>query len=262
LCEPLGESGDALGERRMLAEERVVRATGDRVGVERRLPPPTCERPNGALSAQVREDQGAVDTLRRKELVLGEGLEAREPLVVEVVACREAVGAEITQPVVVTVYPGDRCRDRIERVAPVDEVVGVLAEARELERLPAVGAELRVGGVGPPAVPAVDGRAGCGRRGGRRAARGDRGGLVVLGFVAEGSHALAQLAEHVGELPRPEDDQHDREDEEKLWATNTRHRSLPREARSIRLDVVSVDMFFRRTGHRADRGRAGSRRAA
>ena len=80
----------------MLAEERVVRATGDRVGVDRRLPPPTRERPNGALSAQVREDQGAVDTLRRKELVLGESLEAREPLVVEMVARCEAVGAEIT----------------------------------------------------------------------------------------------------------------------------------------------------------------------
>jgi len=198
LCEPLGERGDALGERRMLAEERVVRATGDRVGVQRRLPPPTRERPNGALSAQVREDQGAVDTLRRKELVLGESLEAREPLVVEMVACCEAVGAEITQPVVVSVYPGNRCRDRIERVAPMDKVVGVLAEARELERLPAVGAELGVAGVGPPAVPAVNCRAGRRRRGGRRRTGRDGRGLVVRGFVSEAPHTLAKLAENVG----------------------------------------------------------------
>jgi len=43
LREPLGEHRDALGERRVLAQERVVRATGDRVGVERRLPPPARE---------------------------------------------------------------------------------------------------------------------------------------------------------------------------------------------------------------------------
>jgi hypothetical protein len=207
----------------VLAQEREVGAACDRVGVEGRLPSPPRERPNGALAAQVTDDQRAVDALRGKELVLGECLEAREPFIVEVVARGESVRAEITEAIVVCVNPRDRCADRVERIAPVDEVVGVLAEARELERLPAVGAELRVAGVRPAAVPAVDGRAGRRRRRcGRRPSR-DGGGLVVRRFIAEGPHALAKLAEDVGQLPRPEDDQHDREDEQKLWATDARH---------------------------------------
>jgi len=128
-------------------------------------------------------------------------------------------------------------RDGIERVAPMDEVVDVLAEARELERLPAVRAELRVAGVGSPAVAAVDRRARRGGRGGRRRTGCDRGGFVVLRFVPEAPHTLAELAENVGELPRTENDQHDCEDEKKLRATDTRHRSLPREVRSMRLDL-------------------------
>ena len=196
--ESLGERRDALGERRVLAQERVVRAADDRVGVDGWLPPPPRERANGTLAAQVRDDQRAVDTLRRKELVLGEGLEARERLIVEAVARRESVGAEVTEAIVVSVDPRDRCRDGIERVAPVDEVVGVLAEARELERLPAVGAELGVAGVGPPAVAAVDRRAGRRRRGGRRRTGRDRCGLVVRRFVSEAPHTLAKLAEDVG----------------------------------------------------------------
>jgi hypothetical protein len=132
------------------------------------LPAPPGEGTHGAIAAQVRDDQRAVDTLRGKELVLGEGLEAREPLVIEAIACRESVGAEITEAMIVRVNAGDGCRDGIERVAPVNEVVGVLAEARELERLPAVRAELRVARVRPTAVAAVDRRTWSGGRGGRR----------------------------------------------------------------------------------------------
>jgi hypothetical protein len=236
-AEALRKRRDALGERGVLAEERVIRPARDRIGVERRLPPPPGERTDGALTAQVRDDQRAVDTLRGKELVLGERLESREPLVALAVACRESVGGEITEAMVVGMDPRDRGADRVERVAPMDEVVGVLAEARELERLSAVGAELGVARVRPSAVAAVDRRTGRRGRGGRRRPGRDGGGLVVRGFVAEAPHALAQLAEDVGQLPCPKDDQHDREDEEKLGTTNTRHRSLPREACSLRLDL-------------------------
>jgi hypothetical protein len=142
----------------VLAQERVVRAARDRVGVERWLPAPPVEGPNCALPAEVRDDQRAVDTLRGKERRLVESLEAREPVVVETIAFSESVRREITKPIVVRVDSRNGGRDGVERVAPVDEVVGVLAEARELERLPAVRAELRVAGVGPPAVAAVDGR--------------------------------------------------------------------------------------------------------
>jgi hypothetical protein len=201
------------------------------------LSAPALEGTDRALPAQVRDDQRAVDALRGKELVLGERLEAREPVLVETIACRESVGGEITEAMVVRVYASDRCSDGIERVAPVDEIVGVLAEARELERLPAVGAELGVGPVRPSAVAAVDGRARRGRRGRRRRSGGHRGRLVVRGLVAEAADPFAQLSEDVRQLPCPEDDQHDREDEKKLGTTNTRHRSLPREASSMRLDL-------------------------
>src|SRR5204863_9834703 len=138
LREPLGERRDTFGERRVLAQERVVGAARDRIGIEGRLSPPPRERPNGALSSQVRDDQRPVNSLRGKELVLGEGFEAREPLRVETIARQESVGTEITETVIMCMDPRDRRRDGFERVAPVDEVVGVLAEARELERLPAV----------------------------------------------------------------------------------------------------------------------------
>jgi len=233
----------------VLAQERVVGATRDRIRVQGRLPPPPRERPNCALAAKVRDDQRAICALRGKKLVVGEGLEAREPLLVETIARQKSVCAEITEAIVVGVYPRDRRRDRVERVAPVDEVVGVLAEARELERLPAVGAELRIARVRPTAVAAVDGRARRGRGRGRRRPSRDGGRLIGRGLVAERAHALAELAEDVGQLSRAEDDQHDREDEEKLWATDTRHRSLPREACSMRLDAPSVDTFSRRISH-------------
>jgi hypothetical protein len=170
------------------------------------LPAPPSKGTERAFSTQVREDQRAIDTLRGRELVLVEALEAREPFLAEAVARGESVRCEITESMVVGVDARDRGRDRIERVAPVDKIVGVLAEARELERLPAVGAELRIVRVRPSTVAAVDGRAGSGgRRGGRRPGR-DGGGFVVLGLVTEASHAFAQLAENVGQLPRPEDD--------------------------------------------------------
>jgi hypothetical protein len=188
------------------------------------LPSPAGEGTKRALPAEVCDDQRAVDALRGKELVLGESLEARKPVIVEAVARGESVGGEITEPVVMSVDTRDRGSNGIERVALVDEGVGVLAEARELERLPAVGAELRVARVRPSAVAAVDRRARCGGRRGCCRPRRDRGSFVVRRLVAEASDALAQLAENVGELPRPEDDQHDREDEEKLRATKIRHR--------------------------------------
>ncbi len=61
----------------MFAKERVIRTARDRVGVERGLAAPAGEGTDRALTAQVRDDQRAVDTLRGKELVLGERLEAR-----------------------------------------------------------------------------------------------------------------------------------------------------------------------------------------
>jgi hypothetical protein len=157
----------------VLAQERVIRAARDGVGVERRLPAPACEGTDRALAAQIRDDQRAVDTLRGKEIALGERFEAREALVVEAIAPGESLCGEVTETVVVRVNTGDRGRDRVEGVAPMNEVVGVLAEARELERLPAVGAELGVARVWPAAVTAVDGRARRGRRGGRRGSGGD-----------------------------------------------------------------------------------------
>jgi hypothetical protein len=161
------------------------------------LPAPARERTDGALASQVRDDQRAVDTLRGKELVLGERLEAREPVVVESIAGRESVGREITEAMIVRVNARDAGRDGIERVAPMDEVVGVLAEARELERLSAVRAELGVGAVRPSAVAAVDIRArGCGH-GGRGRSGCDRRWLVVRRLVTEGPYALAQLSENV-----------------------------------------------------------------
>jgi hypothetical protein len=226
----------------VLAKERVIRAARDRVGVERRLPAPALEGTDRALAEQVRDDQRAVDTLRRKELVLGKRLEAWEPFVVEAVARRESVGGEITETMIVGVDPRDAGRDGIERVTRMDEVVGVLAEARELERLPAARAELRVARVRPSAVAAIDARAGGGGRSRRRRASGDGSGFVIRRFVAEAAHAFAQLAENVRQLPRPEDDQHYREDEEKLGTTNTRHRSLPREACSNAPRSSSVRM--------------------
>jgi len=221
----------------VLAQERVVRAARDRFGVKGRLSAPALEGTERALAAQVRDDQRAVDTLRGKELVLGERLKAREPFVVEAVARGEPVDGEITEPMIVRVNAGDGCGDGIERVAPVDELVGVLAEARDLERLPAVRAELGVARVRPPAVAAVDGRARSARRGGRRRSGGHGGGLIGCGLIAEAAHAFAELAENVRQLSRPENDQDDRENEDELRTTNTRHRSLPHEARSMRLDL-------------------------
>jgi hypothetical protein len=221
----------------MLSQERVIGAARDRIGVERGLPAPALERTNGTLAAQVRDDQRAIDTLRREKLVLGERLESREPIIVRALARGEPVGAEITETIVVGMDSGDGGRDGIERVAPVYEIVGVLAEARELERLSAVGAELGIGRVWPSTVAAVDRRAG--RRGGSAGRRtsGDGGGLVIRRFVAEAADALAQLTQDVRKLPRPEDDQHDREDEKKLGTTNTRHRSLPSRGLLERLDL-------------------------
>jgi hypothetical protein len=238
--EPLRERRDALGERRVLADERVVRATRDGIGVERGLASPARERTNRALTTQVRDDQSAVDAVGREEIAVGETLEFRQPLVVEAVARRESLGGEITEAMVVGVDAGDGCCDGIERVAPVDEGVGVLAEARGLERLSAVGAELGVARVRPSAVAAVDRGPRCDGRRRRRRSGGHRCRFVVRRFIAEAAHALAELAKHVGQLPCPEDDQHDREDEKKLGSTNIRHRSLPREACSLSLDLPSV----------------------
>src|SRR5438270_5379301 len=69
------------------------------------------------------------------------------------------------------------------------------------ERRPAAHAELRAVGVGLAAVGAVPSRRGrrlCGL-GGR-----DGGAVLLLGLVAEGADAAAELAEHGGELPRAE----------------------------------------------------------
>ena len=140
----------------MLAQERVVGAAGDRVGVERGLAAPSCERTERALAAQLREDQVAVDSLKGREVAVLEPLKPREPLVGESIALAKALGGEITQTMVVLVETRDRRRDRLERIAPVDKVVGELAEARELERLAAVRAELGIGRVRTAAITAVD----------------------------------------------------------------------------------------------------------
>jgi hypothetical protein len=222
LGETLRERRDSLGERRVLAQERVIGAARDRVGVERGLAAPSREGTERALAAQLREDQTAVDSLKGRELAVLGRLKAGQPFVVEAIALAKALGAEVAQTMVVLVDARDRRRDRLERVAPVDEVVGELAEARELERLAAVRAELGVGRVRTAAVPAVDRGPRCGRRRGC-GARGLRG-LLVRGFVAEGAHTLAELAKHIRELPGAEDDQHDRQDEEELRTTDIGHR--------------------------------------
>src|SRR5712692_7572613 len=57
---------------------------------------------------------------------------------------------------------------------------------------------------------------------------GRRGRLVVIGFLAEGAYALAELAEDVRELPRPEDDEHDDQQENELGTAEVEgHASLP-----------------------------------
>jgi len=186
------------------------------------LATPSCERTERALAAQLREDQLAVDPLIGREVAVLDGLESREPLVVESIALAKALCGEITQTMVVLVETRDRRRDRLKGVAPVDKVVGELAEARELERLAAVRAELGIGRVRTAAIPAID------RRPGRRRCRrcGPRGlrGLLVRGFVSEAAHTLAELAEHIRELPGAEDDQHDRQDEQELRTTDIGHR--------------------------------------
>jgi hypothetical protein len=65
------------------------------------LPAPSRERTERALATQVRDDQRSVDALRGKELVVGECLEAREPLVALAVARGESIGCEITETIVV-----------------------------------------------------------------------------------------------------------------------------------------------------------------
>ena len=75
----------------MLAQERVVRATRDRVGVERGLAAPARERTDRALAAQLREDQLAVDSLEGREVAILDRLEAGEPLVIESIALAKAV---------------------------------------------------------------------------------------------------------------------------------------------------------------------------
>src|SRR2546423_2155717 len=86
------------------------------------------------------------------------------------------------------------------------------------ERCPAARAELRAVRVRLPAARAVLGGA-RGRRRGPGRGRGERLGVLLLRLVAERAHALAELAEHGGELPRPEDDEHDDEDEDELRST-------------------------------------------
>src|SRR5207253_2288459 len=61
------------------------------------------------------------------------------------------------------------------------------------------------------------------RRGRRLRGRGGgRGGgaVLLLGLLAERTDAAAELAEHGGELPRAEHDEHDDEDEDELRPAN------------------------------------------
>src|SRR2546423_1603835 len=80
---------------RVLAQDRVVGAAGDRVRVERGLAAPSCERTERAVAAQLREDQLAVDPLIGREVAVLDRLESREPLVVESIALAKALGGEI-----------------------------------------------------------------------------------------------------------------------------------------------------------------------
>src|SRR5690349_15441159 len=85
------------------------------------------------------------------------------------------------------------------------------------ERCPAARAELRAVGVRLPAARAVLAGARC--RGGPGRGRCERLAVLLLRLVAEGADALAELAEHGRELPGPEDDEHDDEDEDELRST-------------------------------------------
>src|SRR6266542_2154979 len=107
------------------------------------------------------------------------------------------------------------------------------------ERRPALDAELRALGVRLPAARAERAR-GRGRRAGGR--RRERRAVLLLGLVAERPHALADLAEHGRELPRPEDDEHDDEDEDELRPSKVeRHdRSLPRARAARGISSTSV----------------------
>src|SRR5205814_5712660 len=87
------------------------------------------------------------------------------------------------------------------------------------ERGPAAHAELRAVGVRLAAVGAVPSRRGRRLRLGGRRGR-DGGAVLLLGLLAERTDAAAELAEHGGELPRAEHDEHDDEDEDELRPAN------------------------------------------
>ena len=160
-------------------------------------------------------------------------------LVDKAIAGREAVRSPVTEAVIVLMDPRDRRGNWLELEPAVDKVAGELGEGLrvKLERLPAVGAELRVVGVRPPAIAAVDGRSRrrcCAARG-----RGRHGRLFLTARrIAEGAYALAELAENLRQPAGAEDDQHDGEDEKELRPTDVRH-SFPPDARLRALGLTN-----------------------
>ena len=88
---------------------------------------PALEREERALATKVREDQVAVDLLRRRER-LGVLLEALEPVLAERASLREAICGEIAKTVVVLVNARDRRGDGLKGEPVVDELTDELDE--------------------------------------------------------------------------------------------------------------------------------------
>jgi len=112
----------------VVAQERVVRAARDEIGVERGLPPPPLERPERALAAQLGEDQRAVGTLLARERVLVEPFECRERRVDEGITSGERLRGETAEAVVVLVNAGDRSGDRLQGEPVEDERARAVGE--------------------------------------------------------------------------------------------------------------------------------------
>jgi hypothetical protein len=66
LLQSFGKGVEACLDVALLADERVVRAAGDRVRIEGRLAGLALERPEGLLTAELAQDEGQVGAIRRR----------------------------------------------------------------------------------------------------------------------------------------------------------------------------------------------------
>ena len=116
-----GRLGQTLGEHRqpvlgtaVSAQQDVVRAARDEIGVQRGLAAPALERLQRVLAAELGQDKRAVDLLVRVEALLPHAHEAPQPVLGELAPRRKAVGGEVAQAMVVRVVAHDRRGDRLE----------------------------------------------------------------------------------------------------------------------------------------------------